>query len=534
MQFLAYLFGTALVLATALSGVILPPASWQSPKTVYVAEVEKNNIPIQIEQNNNEPNEPKQVTLGFVGDIMLDRGVAASVVKNFGQDFGKLFKNLSFLKDFDIMFGSLEGPASNKGENRGNRWSFRMRPEALSALAEAGFDVLGVANNHIGDWGKIALEDTLKNLEKEKISYSGVSKNPTIIEKNGLKIGFLAFSDVGPKWLADKVLLVDDNFSTIVKNAAQAVDALIVSIHFGEEYKTKSNSRQQKLAKEAIDNGALILIGHHPHVIEETERYKNGFIAYSLGNFIFDQYFSTETMQGGLIEISLAKNPFTQKVEILKTKEKIVKLNKFFQPEEIVEVDQFTPTIESKELVAHRETDKKPACPKGNSDKDLTLFKINKENDLGDYIPKDLVLIDQKNCLRKEAAKNFKEMQKKAREAGLILNVTSGFRDSSLQETLFENWQSKNAAAAFLAVAPAKHSEHQLGTAVDLTTPVINNAGGSDFFAGTEEYKWLTQHAASFGFILSYPLGKEKLTGYKFEPWHWRYVGKENVNLFLP
>ena len=105
---------------------------------------------------------------------------------------------------------------------------------------------------------------------------------------------------------------------------------LIVSIHFGDEYKTVHNSRQQQLAERAIDNGAKVVIGHHPHVSQDTAVYKNGLIIYSLGNLIFDQKFSENTMQGMLVKIILGKDGS------IVMQKNTVKLSKVFQPDQLI------------------------------------------------------------------------------------------------------------------------------------------------------------------------------------------------------
>jgi len=286
--------------------------------------------------------EPDFITFDFLGDIMLDRGVRASVNKNFNGDYSALFTKIDYLDKADIVFANLEGTASDKGKDGGSLYSFRMDPSVVPALKGASFSVLSMANNHIGDWGRDAFVDTLNRLKENEIAYTGggmnsaEAENPTIIEKYGMKIGFLGFSDVGPSAMAANeeragiLLASNPRFDQIVKNAANQVDYLIVSFHWGEEYKTKNNSRQQQLAYKAIDNGAKIVVGHHPHVMQNTEVYKNGFIAYSLGNFIFDQKFSKETMQGMLLELKLYKSGD------IKIKKDTVKLNNYFQPDKII------------------------------------------------------------------------------------------------------------------------------------------------------------------------------------------------------
>ncbi len=285
---------------------------------------------------------PNSISLLFGGDLMLDRGVRSSVLKNFNGDYSALFNNLDLLKKADIAFANLEGPASDIGSDKHNLYSFRMDPSVIPALKGAGFSVLSVANNHVGDWGRDAYADTLSRLTENEIGYTGGGTNikeagkPKIIEKFGFKVGYLGFSDVGPTWMkaddtnAGILLASDPNFDTIVSSAAKQVDLLVVSFHFGVEYQTKHNAQQEALAHKAIDDGAKIIIGSHPHVAEDTEVYKNGYIAYSLGNFIFDQYFSQNTMQGTLLEVTYNKDG------TLVVKKDTVLLNHAFQPNKVI------------------------------------------------------------------------------------------------------------------------------------------------------------------------------------------------------
>jgi poly-gamma-glutamate synthesis protein (capsule biosynthesis protein) len=286
--------------------------------------------------------EPDFVTLSFGGDIMLDRGVKNSVIKNFNNDYSALFEKLEFLKDSDIVFANLEGTASDQGEDMRNLYSFQMEPAVVPAMAGAGINILSVANNHVGDWGRLSYIDTLANLKENEILYTGGGNNsteaetPTIIEKYGMKIGFLGFSDVGPSSMeagvdkAGLMLASNPRFDEIIKNGSKQVDYLVVSFHFGEEYQAKHNARQEELAHRAIDDGAKIIVGSHPHVVEDFEVYKDGYIAYSLGNFIFDQAFSTGTMQGMLLNIKLSS------AGQMTVRKDTVKLNRVFQPDKII------------------------------------------------------------------------------------------------------------------------------------------------------------------------------------------------------
>jgi poly-gamma-glutamate synthesis protein (capsule biosynthesis protein) len=250
---------------------------------------------------------------------MIDRGVGQSVSANASGRFSWLFDKIGPLATADILFGNLEGPVSDQGKNVGSQYSFRMDPEVIKALAAAGFDAVSVANNHAGDWSLAAFADTLKRLGGAKILAVGGGENRAaatavkVIERDGLRYGFLGATDVGPNWLAAKakqagiVVASDPAWPDLIKQAASSVDFLIVSYHFGDEYQTTPNARQRQLAELAIDQGAKLVIGHHPHVIQPVERYGEGLIAYSLGNFIFDQYFSEATMNGAALVVEVVE-----------------------------------------------------------------------------------------------------------------------------------------------------------------------------------------------------------------------------------
>ena len=478
-------------------------------------------------------NAPPTTTLYFVGDIMLTRGVETSVNRNFSGDYNQLFKNVGELKKADILFGNLEGAVSNVGNNVGSKYSFRMNPIVLEALKNAGFDIVSFANNHVGDWNMSAFEDTLARLDVNGILKTGTglnkedASNPTIIEKNGIKFGFLGFSDVGPNWMEAKtdtpgiLLASDPTIKDIIMNAKAQSDVLIVSFHFGEEYKTVHNSRQEELAHGAIDSGADMVIGHHPHVIEDVEVYKDKPIVYSLGNFIFDQNFSTNTMRGMLFSATYENST------LVKTEEKIITLNKMYQPEGI-----FT-----KEEVREKDEIASDACPTPKKDyEDMLLLNIGQIIGLPDmtYIPKDLrplkTEVSTKSiCLIKEARDAFELMAENAILDEYTIKGSSGFRSYEYQKLLLENAIKSGKNNASVSIAKAGHSEHQLGTAVDITGKSVGYSSADDSFLNSVESVWLEQNAYKYGFVMSYPLDKENITGYRHEPWHYRYVGKDEA-----
>jgi len=299
----------------------------------------KTEKEIKIISENLEINK-NYIVLISVGDIMLDRGVEYAVKQYGNNDWEFPFlKIASYLKKSDILIGNLESPISDKGEKVGSIYSFRANPSAIEGLLFVGFDVLSIANNHIFDYGREAMEDSFNRLKSSGIEYMGGGFNgkeahsPVVKNIKGVKIAFLAYNNVGSKywsaaedksginWLDEEKLVKD------IKTAKEIADLVIVSMHFGDEYQSQSNNGQEKFAHLAIDSGTDLVVGHHPHVVQEIEKYKGGYIAYSLGNFIFDQDFSQETMRGLLLKVLIENGKIMKVIPIE------IKINKYFQPE---------------------------------------------------------------------------------------------------------------------------------------------------------------------------------------------------------
>lgn len=289
---------------------------------------------------------PKPITLTFVGDVMMDRGVRNSVVKNMSGDYSALFANTSYLADADIAFANLEGTATEEISKRtGSRFSFRMDPVSVTALKNAGVDIVSFANNHVGDYSTKGFLGTIDTLKVNNLLYAGAGENhadvttPKVIDVRGTKVGFLAATDVGPTWLAATntkpgiLLVADPNFLAIVTAAKAQVDVLIVSFHWGNEY-SPANEGQERIAHAVIDAGADIIVGHHPHVMEKVEQYKDKLIYYSLGNFIFDQYFSEHTMRGMVAQVSI--DPETKAITHV---EYVSPLSRQFVPQPLMPFD---------------------------------------------------------------------------------------------------------------------------------------------------------------------------------------------------
>ncbi len=299
--------------------------------------------PVITQKSISKSHEQKTISVFLVGDVMLNRGVEYVIKTRGNGDFRFPFLKIADdLKGAKLLFGNLEGPISDKGTKVGSIYSFRNVPEAIEGLAFAGFDMISLSNNHAFDYGRTALEDTFLRLKENGIDYLGAGLNeeeafsPIIKEINGTKIGFLAYTDLGPEvWKAAErtsgiAWISGGDFEKIkedIKLAKEKVGILIVSLHSGEEYQKIPTQFQIDFSKMAIDAGADIVVGHHPHVIQRSEKYKDGWIFYSLGNFIFDQGFSQETMKGEIIEVLIERG------KIKEVKPKLIKMNNYFQPE---------------------------------------------------------------------------------------------------------------------------------------------------------------------------------------------------------
>ena len=269
----------------------------------------------------------RPVTLLFVGDIMLSRLIGDIMAKknNWRYPFLEIAE---LLRNADIAFGNLEGPISTRGAKVGSIYSFRADPRAIEGLLYAGFNVLSIANNHIWDYGADAVRDTLNLLSNNGIGAVGGGSNyadthqPFIKEIRNTKIAFLAYtnlisSSLGSKTAKPAIAFLDiDQAIADIKEAKKIADLVVVSLHWGNEYETGHNSEQERIARAFIDAGARLVIGHHPHVVQEVEEYHGGYIAYSLGNFVFDQNFSPETGQGLILKVSVNEKRISQVVPL--------------------------------------------------------------------------------------------------------------------------------------------------------------------------------------------------------------------------
>jgi poly-gamma-glutamate synthesis protein (capsule biosynthesis protein) len=238
-----------------------------------------------------------KITLLSLGDIWLARFVADEIIKKGSHH--PFVHIASYLHSADIVFGNLESPFSTRGTPTKNKDVVaKAAPSSLDGLVYAGINVVSLANNHIMDFGTEALSDTLRFLKQKGINHVGAgmtkteAREPLLLTINGISLSLHAYlcwgeasrSGLGPAGVIKSAIRED------LQQTRPQSDFVIVALHGGVDFQDHPTLQMIKLAHWIIDQGADVVIGHHPHVIHGIEKYKNGLIAYSLGNFIFDSY----------------------------------------------------------------------------------------------------------------------------------------------------------------------------------------------------------------------------------------------------
>jgi gamma-polyglutamate biosynthesis protein CapA len=250
----------------------------------------------------------------FAGDVMFSRAVRREILGT--HDSSLPFRKMApLLKTADITFVNLESPFSDRGPYLAGGLVFHAAPPMVEGLQLAGVNLASTANNHARDCGPHGVEFTLAWLRSHGIRPLGSAETERaaheglVFARNGVRFGFLGYTfdqkngnwkDIDPRIaLADPLVMMRDVFEL-----RKHCDVVIVSMHNGIEYQPKPSPAQITFAHAAIDAGATLVIGHHPHVVQPSEKYRQGLIYYSLGNFVFDQYQREATQHGEVVQVS--------------------------------------------------------------------------------------------------------------------------------------------------------------------------------------------------------------------------------------
>jgi len=260
-----------------------------------------------------------RTTVTILGDIMLGRGVAA--VSPASDPAAPLRSMRPLLHRADVTVGNLESTLSDDGVARQGDDSFAADPRVLPAMARLGFDALSLANNHTGDFGRGALLDTVAAFGGSGVSSFGAGRGlqaasrPVVLERKGVRFGFLGFNTIGetpraahgrPGALSVRMPprtgpLDRQDLTRVlgaVRRLSRHVDVVVVMPHWGTQYTHRVLPVQRLVGRLLVRAGADLVVGGHPHWVQEVEHFHGAAIAYSLGNFVFDMDFMHETMEG--------------------------------------------------------------------------------------------------------------------------------------------------------------------------------------------------------------------------------------------
>lgn len=257
-----------------------------------------------VEKKVNQP-----LSIMAFGDVMLGRYVRTLMDEN-GVDYP--FRKIQnpaglFAEGANVVFANLEGPVNGKGTKGGTSMIFSFNEDIGQILKDFGFTLLSIANNHALDQGKTGRQNTINTLTNSGLDWCGSANE---VDPSSVYYGKIDQKSYAFICLHSATDYLDLNAATdLIKAVRPNVDYLVVSIHWGVEYQHKPNNELQiKPGHAFVDAGADLIIGHHPHVVQSFEVYNNKLIIYSLGNFVFDQFWSQDTQEGLAVGVVLNRS----------------------------------------------------------------------------------------------------------------------------------------------------------------------------------------------------------------------------------
>lgn len=287
----------------------------KAPEKEYIEPSKEEATVVEVEEVVEIKKDKKII---FVGDIMLSRQVNTKMEKY--EDYSWPFRKISDkLNEADFVVANLESPFLKNSKNyrvSTGSFSFKANPLAVAGLNLANIKVISLANNHTINQAKQGIIDTIEILEENDIAYSGAGINEdqarkaAIVKNDDDVFAFLSYAYPQDYSLATKNrhglagMDIDKMINDITElKKDESIDLIAVLMHAGHEYVLEPNWQQKKFARAAIDAGADIVVGHHPHWPQIFEFYNEKPIIYSLGNFVFDQMWSLQTRQGLMLEM---------------------------------------------------------------------------------------------------------------------------------------------------------------------------------------------------------------------------------------
>ncbi len=261
--------------------------------------IERDDEPGTIQSYIKEDSGSKKVIISAVGDVALGQDSRFSYTDSFdhffekmGGDYGYFFSNVAeILGKDDLTIANLETALSNGGTKAekydyGNNYWFNGKPEYANILKAGSIEAVSLANNHSHDFGTGGYDETRRALGEAGIKYFGYSET-LITYVNGVRVGLAGFNQLGEYEQGRDANELKQEVEETIKKLSEESDLVVASFHWGSEYKYRQDRLQTELAYLAVDSGADLVIGSHPHVLQPIEKYNDRYIAYSLGNFCF-------------------------------------------------------------------------------------------------------------------------------------------------------------------------------------------------------------------------------------------------------
>ncbi|MEI2712876.1 MAG: CapA family protein [Nocardioides sp.] len=302
----------ALCVGLVASAPSAAPAVEDPPQTTSPARASTQAAPEK------SPTPPPRITLRVVGDIMLGRGVAAVS----GDDPVAALRPMArHLRSADLTIGNLESTLSTRGTPTQGGDSFAVPASAIDGLADVGIDVVSLANNHTGDYGRRALMDTVDAFDKGPVRAFGAGRDlrsasrPVIVTVKGVRVGITGFNAIGetPRATANSPGALSvrmpprtgplhrgdlRHMVRLVRRLDRRADIVLVLPHWGTQYTHSAEPIQRVVGRRLIAAGADLVVGGHPHWVQGIESSGHAVLAHSLGNLVFDMDFMSQTMEG--------------------------------------------------------------------------------------------------------------------------------------------------------------------------------------------------------------------------------------------
>lgn len=306
---LPFIFGFGLI-ASGLTLLVIDAGKKVAPQITQSSELAQPTtqfFPTSSPQPSPTPTQP--VRLLFGGDLMFDRDIRLAINKNGANFILEPLKPL--FTSYDLVVTNLEGPVTtNPSRSVGSvpgstdNFIFTFDPIILPMLFDHNMKLVNLGNNHIHNFGRAGVDQTKQLLSEHQLSYFGNTGSEATPSAR------VTIKQMGPHTIAfvNHNQFTVDGFTTALEDlayATQATDLVIVMTHWGNEYETEAKGVIVDQAHQLVDLGADLIIGTHPHVVQQHEEYRGKRIYYSLGNLVFDQYFSKETQQGLLVGVTI-------------------------------------------------------------------------------------------------------------------------------------------------------------------------------------------------------------------------------------